>query len=303
MVKMNNPYNNSDSPKMLPSFVCYADILGFSHLSKEAIKSDNGPHFLNTIHHALCSAYDRIRKHSKGFRDNPAYAVKVFTDNIVIGYPLHGHDLGHGEIELADILIIFSEFQAGLAMEGFFLRGGIAFGDHYMDDDIVFGDALIDAVNQDKSGGAPCISLTKSAIDKVRRQLAFYGDEPDWAPDHYHLLEDADGTIFINYLDDAFRAFPDGGPFFETIEKHQQNIIRGLNDYKGKPGVRAKYEWAARYHNYVCRDFAESHPKPNDPDCEEIDVLAHEEAQKLLDFTIDIESLAATPGRMRLAPY
>ena len=286
---------------MLHSFVCYADILGYSHLSKKAIKSGNGLQFLHKLRHALSNAYKRIREHSKGWGGDSFYAVKIFTDNIVVGYPLHRFGFDYGEPEFGDILSIFSEFQVGLAMEGFFLRGGIAFGDHYMDDDIVFGDALLQAVDQDRGGGAPRISLAPSAVEIVRRQLGFYG-KTSWAPQHEDLLEDADGTIFLNYLGEAFSAFPDGGIFFELIEGHQQNIFKGLNDYKGMPGVRAKFEWAARYHNFVCQEFAEKHPIPINPDADEIYAAATEEAQKLLDHKIDIESLAATPCRMSLTP-
>lgn len=172
-----------------------------------------------------------------------------------------------------------------------------------MDDDIVFGDALLQAVEQDKSGGAPRISLAPSAIEKVRHQLGFYGDGArSWAPQYEDLLEDADGTIFLNYLGEAFSAFPDGGIFFELIEGHQKNIIKGLEDYKGNPGVRAKFEWAARYHNFICQEFAERHSVPSDPDADEIYAAATEEAQKLLDCIIDIESLAAKQFRMNLTP-
>ncbi len=229
------------------------------------------------------------------------YAVKVFTDNIVLGYPLNRPGFDYGEPEFGDILSIFSKFQVGLAMEGFFLRGGIAVGEHYMDDDIVFGDALLQAVDQDKGGGSPRISLTPSAIEVVRHQLGFYG-EKSWTPQHEYLLEDADGTIFLNYLGEAFWAYPDGGIFFELIEGHQSNIMKGLKDYKGNAGVRAKFEWAARYHNFICQEFTERHPISTNPDADEIYAAANEEAQKLLDYRIDIESLAATPRRMNLTP-
>jgi hypothetical protein len=63
---MNNPYKNSNSLKMLPSFVCYADILGYSQLSKDAINAGNGHQFLEKLHHALSKAYVRIREHAKG---------------------------------------------------------------------------------------------------------------------------------------------------------------------------------------------------------------------------------------------
>ncbi len=129
--KMTNPYKHSGPPKMLSSVVCYADILGYSRLSKEAIKSGNGLQFLHSLRDALSNAYVRIRTHSKGYSGDSSFVVKVFTDNIVVGYPLHRHGRGDGEWELADILSTFSEFQVGLAVKGFFLRGGIAFGEHY----------------------------------------------------------------------------------------------------------------------------------------------------------------------------
>ncbi|MBN1227959.1 MAG: hypothetical protein JXA79_13265 [Deltaproteobacteria bacterium] len=187
---INNPYKDL---RMLPSFVCYADILGYSHLSNQAIHSGNEVSFLEKLHSALSNAYKRIREHAGGRKGDSFYAVKVFTDNIVIGYPVHRFDFDAGEPEFGDILGIFSEFQVGLAVEGFLLRGGIAFGDHYMDNDIVFGDALLEAVAQDKGGGPPRISLAPSAIEIVHRQLGFYGD-PSWAPQHEDLLKDADGT-------------------------------------------------------------------------------------------------------------
>ena len=130
----------------------------------------------------------------------------------------------------------FAELQVGLSQEGFFLRGGIAFGQHYMDEDIVFGDALLDAVALDQGGGPPRLSLAPSAVTMVRRQLGFYA-EPEWATQSQDLLQDTDGTIFLNYLNQAFFAYPDGGVFFEVIEGHKRSVIKGLEDYKGEPGV------------------------------------------------------------------
>ncbi len=108
---MKNPYTQSSDPvKLLPSFVCYADILGYSTLSKEAIKTGNGLPFLKRLRHALSNAYDRVRKHSKRLEDESFYAVKVFTDNIVVGYPLHRPGFDYGEPEFGDILSTFAGF-------------------------------------------------------------------------------------------------------------------------------------------------------------------------------------------------
>ena len=203
---------------------------------------------------------------------------------------------------MGDILSFFSEFQVGLAMEGFLLRGGVAIGDHYMDEDIVFGDALIDAIAEDKNGGPPRISLTPSTIEIVRRQMGFYGNDPRSTPQYEDLLEDADGTIFLNYLGEAFSVFPEGGILFELIEGHRRNIVKGLKEYQGYPDVRAKYEWAARYHNFVCKEFAERHPVPISMDADEVYVAECEDSKILLNYIIDIESLAATPSRFSLNP-
>lgn len=223
---MNNPYKLFNPPKMLPSFVCYADILGFNQLSRNAIESGNGLQFLHRLRQALSCAYDRIRDSSSGPGEDSYYAVKVFTDNIVVGYPLR-RDYDYGEPELGDIFRIFSNFQLALAMEGFFVRGGIAYGEHYMDDDIVFGNAFLQAVAQDVKGGPPFISLAPSAKEIVRLHLGFYNKLIN-APHYEDLLENADGTIFINYLNEAFSVFPEGGIFFESIKAHRENITKGF---------------------------------------------------------------------------
>lgn len=288
-------------PKLVPSYVCFADILGYSELSRESLEKGEGNKFLNKLHKALGRAYKRVRKQSKGWSDSKYFSIKIFTDNIVVGYPLTRLSSTAGEPELGQIFSVFAEFQVGLAMEGFLVRGGIAAGDHFMDKDVVFGDALLDAVAQDKNGGAPRITLAPSVIDLLRVHLGFYGDGK-YAPQHNDLLEDADGNIFLDYLSQAFIAYPEGGIFFDVIKKHKNTIAKGLKKYKGNPDVRAKYEWAARYHNYVCKNFREMHPLSSDPDADPEWGAAAYEAQKLEDFEINIENLAPSPQKISLAP-
>ncbi len=109
---------------MRPSFVCYADILGYTHLSNEAVKSGQGEQFLSKLRKALSEAYKRVKKHAKGWRGNDDFfSIKIFTDNIVVGYPVPNYKKDYGESELGDIFSIFAEFQVGLALEGFMIRG------------------------------------------------------------------------------------------------------------------------------------------------------------------------------------
>lgn len=290
-----------DPPKLIPSYVCFADILGYSELSRESLKEGKGNDFLRKLHSALGKAYERVREQSKGWAEENVFSIKIFTDNIVVGYPLTRLQSTAGEPELGRIFSVFAEFQVGLAMEGFLVRGGIAAGDHFMDDEVVFGDALLEAIAQDKNGGAPRISLAPSAIAILRVHLGFYGDG-EHAPQKNDLLEDVDGSAFIDYLSQAFIAFPEGGIFFDVFEKHKKTVVNGLIKYRGNPDVRAKYEWAARYHNYVCKGFRESHPVSNHPDEDPELVAANVEAQKLKNYEIDIESHSASPGQITLTP-
>lgn len=289
----------SNPPVLMQSFVCHVDMLGYSQLCENAIKSNSSNEFLNKIRTALNSSYERVRERSRSFSERNLFEIKVFTDNIVVGYPLRNFESNQGEGELGHIFDVFSEFQLGLAMEGFLVRGGGAFGQHYMDEDIVFGDALIEAVKQDRNGGAPKVSLAPSAVLVLRHHLGFYSD-PNWAPQSYDLLQDIDGSVFINYLQGAFVAFPDGGIFFEVFEKHKATIVAGLSEYRGIPSVRAKYEWAARYHNSVIDNFLKDNPVPTSPDADELYAAATLQAQDLQQYKIDIEFYAAAPGRLSL---
>jgi hypothetical protein len=298
---MLNPYKRTSIPTLVPSLVCYADVLGYYQLSKSSIKEGKGQLFLETTHKAFTRAYDQIRKHRKEYSDESHYAVKIFTDNIVIGYPLQNPERDLGEPEFADVLRIFFEFQLGLALEGLLIRGGVALGGHYMDNDIVFGDALLEAVDQDKSGGPPRITLAPSAVQLVRHHISFYGEVSN-SPHYIDLLEDSDGEIFLNYLNLPFEEFPDGEIFFEPIIGHFNVIKDGLLKYRSCPDVRAKYEWAARYHNYICHDYINRYPEKEEPSDDGYYDMVSAEAQKLINYIINIEELSAGPNRITLKP-
>jgi len=301
---MKNPYiDSSGNPQMLDSFVCYADILGYKGLSKESLANKTGSDYLNQLWNALKKAYTEIREEQWG-GETSAFELKVFTDNIVVGYPIansaHRHE--DGEVELGDIIRIFSRYQAFLSMNGFFIRGGIARGLHYMDDDIVFGDALLEAIELDKSGGPPRLLLANSAIQAIKEQAGSYPDSDVIEPmNHYYLSLDSDDNVFVNYLLEAFQYFFDGGViFFDLLEKHRDNIIKGFEKYKSSPDVRAKYEWILIYHNFVCKQFSAWHPIPTNPDVDKVYAASCYEAQKALNYLIDVELFYVSPREFNL---
>ena len=64
-----------------------------------------------------------MRNYSENrFDDYANYEIKIFTDNIVIGIPslIYTQDFAEGEFGF--ISMVFSEFQAYLASNGFFCK-------------------------------------------------------------------------------------------------------------------------------------------------------------------------------------
>lgn len=243
------------SPSLLPAIVCYADILGFRESSERALTSGEGDEFLQRIKHSLDVAYYWARKRATygGIDEPPIFHLKLFTDNIVVAYPLRDIPRDFGEPELGAMLDILSDVQASLAADGFFLRGGVTVGEHYQDEDIVYGGAFLRAYDLDRSGTPPRLVIDPSVERLVSKHMSFYyGMTP---PHHFRLLEDSDGKLFVNYLSAAVQFFPEYINH-SLLEAHSKEISSNLRKYKTDPGVWKKYAWLATYHNYVCSTFA-----------------------------------------------
>ena len=284
------------SPSLLPALVCYADILGFRSMTEDALESGEGMEFLRRIKHSLDVAYEKVRNYQMldGMATHPVFDMKVFTDNIVVAYPLRNPGWDFGEPELGELLMLFGEVQADLAVDGFFLRGAITAGEHYQDQDIVYGQALLEAVDLDKSGMPPRLVIGKSVEPLISQHLSWYGS--GWAPHHDVLLEDpTDGRLFVNYLDLAFDYFREAGINHPLLAAHRDNVHRGLLAHESDAGVRAKYEWMATYHNYVCRTFASRHPVQGHEDTDPETGAASEEAQRALEYLVPQEEVDQFP--------
>ena len=285
-----------ESPSVRLAIVCYADILGFRAQTRDAFTSGTGEDFLRRIKTSLKKAYDIVRRANDPCPDvSPLFEMKVFTDNIVVAYPLHDPFRDDGEGELGTIMMLFAQVQASLASDGFFLRGAIAYGEHYQDDDVAYGMALLEAVGLEESGGAPRLVIARSVEPLIDQQLRSYGAGGS-APHFDELLEDqVDDRLYVNYLGSELGHFPDYPIHLEILPAHRDSVLNGLRGDKGEPRVRSKYEWLADYHNYVCRTFAERNlPRGDeyaDPEQEE----CASEAQRALEFLIPLEAVLQSP--------
>jgi len=265
-----NPYDIPGEPAATRrSLVVFLDLLGFRQEIVGAFKMNQAQQLLRRLKEALDECYAGINGHgdlnpSSSLIDNwtPLWTTKAFTDNIVLGCPLLDHDLGEGS--MGSLFIALSEYQMGLIKHGFFVRGAMTVGEHYMDDKIVFGDALLEAVELEKSRARdPRIILSRDAKRLAERHLQFYRDEAD-APQFHDLLIDSDGECFLSYLDGV--ALPESPELLKRhLDIHARIVSDRLRFHFGSPSIWAKYAWIAEYHNFICAE--NEHPTLQiDPD-------------------------------------
>ena len=281
--------NTSPTPSLLrPAIICYADILGFKSNIKRAFKSGEQETFLSMIKGSLDRAYAMVHQAAKpGNLDTEIFGIKVFSDNIVVAYPRRDPEDDDGEGELGTLLLLFAYVQASLASDGVLLRGAITAGEHYQDNNIVYGKAFLDAVKLDESGSAPRLVIGPTVEALVSQHLESYA--PGSAPYHDELLRDPDdGKWFINYLLAAYEDFPDEPIDYELLEKHASHVSKGLHEHGPETSVGDKFEWIAAYHNHVCHTLSGKYQMPVDVENDSDDLEIWLEAQNVLKYLVPL---------------
>lgn len=236
---------------MRRSVVLFLDILGYTELAQAS-----NPEALNHLWTALREAGAVLTGEMTSHIWPPPYSIRVFTDNIVIGWPIPEHPLhGDGESQLGNTFLNVAQYQLDMAVRGYFVRGGIAVGDVFIDDTTVFGPALIDAYRIESDIAVhPRVVLSEEATQMAQEHTKYYGP-PASAPQNNELLIDVDGRCFVNYLAAYTGCFDDPTEGRAELRKkmrcHKREIVSRLEKYEKHRRVWDKYAWAARYHNHV----------------------------------------------------
>lgn len=258
-----NPYlSDSREPLLRESVVAFIDILGYQGQVVRAYETGSALALLKALRKALDQTYQMIEDQSgrvlPSLGTRAYWAVKCFTDNIVIGYPIRDD----AEVELGTTISNLAYFQLSMIHNGFFVRGGISIGELYIDDEIVFGQGLSEAYEaESKLARDPRVVLSASASKYLSSHMRYYA-RPEDSPQNLVALKDRDGQLFVNYLYPIIEFEGDCFVGEDELLRHKGIVETKMKEHISEPTIWSKYFWAANYHNWFCeqnrRHFNES---------------------------------------------
>jgi hypothetical protein len=235
-------------PRLQSSIVGFLDLLGFSNLVLTTPDEASQP-LLDKICHAIADSRQYVRDVlAEEFAANPAgWALKFFSDNLVLGYSYEGTN---SSVHLAAWFIVrcAQRYQLRMALNGLFMRGALTNGPICLTDEIIFGKALLESYHlEEKVATVPRIILSDSLSSLLTTEVPTNGT-CGAAETGEAICRDVDGRWFVNYL---HAAKTDQGIDWSLIERHKQSVLTALSSTT-RHDVLPKFGWTCRYHNMFC---------------------------------------------------
>ncbi len=222
-IKINQACDNYD--RVTEEYiVAFVDILGITNKIRSANSNDS----LNLVHN-LYSFFKQII-YEIAIPENQELKIKIFSDNILIARKLSSNDKKKRCKEIKCLLMAVSHFQNYCIGDsvGYLVRGGITIGKLFIDDIMVFGEALVNAYNlESKIATYPRIVIDSKTMSEINQydELKTY------------IQKDFDDMDFLNSLSIwkyCGKLLMDG---FEKIKKEaslnlNERILQNLNWHK-----------------------------------------------------------------------
>lgn len=224
--KMRNPQTNYKTSRHC---VAYLDILGGTN----KMYSDKNHEILNKLNIVFS---DSIEESRDLFGKNTIF-IKIFSDNILFAIKLEDND-SKIEDKISYLLNITANTVLETLRYGFLMRGAITIGDFFHNAILVYGKALVDAV-------------------EMEEEIAFYprviasAEVQQIAPQSF--TESSDGLYVFKYLDYAVEPSDSC-----TIKINLLKMLEKCSDKK----VEQKIRWAISYFNFYYKHLSRSIDKP-----------------------------------------
>lgn len=250
----NEPYLDSEGkPIVALSFCVLADILGISRLCANCTTIAESQELLLRLIRAINETKIELQNNINAEEHLRNWSYSSFSDMIVLGHRISDR-CKDAESELGRAVRSLMMYQTSLALHGFFVRGGITFGELHLSPTLSFGKALIKSYCLEKAASNPRIIVSGAIKSLIDFHLTHYSD-PGRAPHAKDFVIDEDGEVFVNYLQSANLGLSTDE---ELLRLHQGIIVEKLQKHRSDNRIRLKYEWLRDYHNFFCFNFYET---------------------------------------------
>ena len=218
-------------------YIAYMDILGYSdYIEKNPDKANN---FLQVVAEAI----DKVKKNvfyiskigKNGFKADIEIKCKTFSDNILLCMEVTENS---NEISrIIPFLISVASIQKGLVIEHeLLIRGGITIGELYIDNDLVFGKGLIDAVRLEHQAENPCIIVSQDLQNHIEKLID---------------INDEGYKIIKRYVDTVANKAPPSEEDEQYYLTNGEKYFKGVFYYQSVRELIIHYEQEIPFLNYL----------------------------------------------------
>ena len=239
-----NPFLNDDGERILiECAVLYLDMLGVSAMAR----GNQAQKELHRFERAIERAF-RFELGTMGSGED-ALVAAVFSDSFVAAAQAEEGFTDARAEAIAGLVFEAASIQGVLAVNEYFVRGAITLGQFHFHRGLIFGPALVEAVNlEQETAKDPRIVLSPGALQALRQGR---GESIAGEP----LRVDEDGLAFVDYLDNLY--VDPGVTAKRNLSKHQSVVEANLKTNAGDMGRWRKHRWVAEYHNDFLRRRSE----------------------------------------------
>jgi hypothetical protein len=196
------------------SIVAFVDILGFSEMVKSDCENKNGS----------LKFFEILKDINIKTKEISGCNITQFSDSVIFSLPLK-------EDNYEKMLQILSDYQYKLFCNSIVCRGAVAYGKHYIENEFMFSQALIEAYQLE------CNDAKYPRIIISPNLKEFFAPKCEQISS---VIKEKDEYYFINYFE---------GRDKDKLRKILQTYNSNLSQYALR--VREKYYWLFEYWEFV----------------------------------------------------
>ena len=219
--------------------VCFIDISGYSNFVKVIEQAQD---MIDAIVDIVNNTTSNIEKVHGQFGQKP-FNINIVSDSIVVTAeyqkdPSAENDWWSVFTPIMSVIYASSKIQAEYLERGFLVKGGLCLGRIYRDNNMVFGEALAEAVKMESENRKPCIIVANTVVDLLISSLEIL--KIPFNPEILGRLfrkDENESSTYLHYLMinayyyQQLHEYPeDDGT--SGLKRHQEGLIEAINRNK-----------------------------------------------------------------------